>query len=223
MSSTTEIANLALSYLGVTRPLANLETTQSATAFAIKTQYTMALKDALKGFYWPFAGRYVTLAMVEDFTDTDTTFDWPYSYRYPVDALTIRRVQNPGVRSPTNYQRISYLVGGDDSGQLIYTTITPAEVWVTKYIDNPMLYPSDFVIALAAKLAFLAGPSIAGGTATALIDKAAALYNFQIRVAQRNALNEQQADVEKPSKLEQSRHGSSNTDGWSNSSGGTTV
>lgn len=204
MATKTEIANKALGLLGVSRAIANLETTQSATAFSLRTYYNEALSDALRGFWWPFASRYATLSLVEDLSQSSTA-DYPYVYAYPTACAEIRRIQIPGNRNPASDQKKPYIVGGSDSQKLIYTTINPAEVWYTKEITDTQFMPADFVLAFAAKLAFWCAPQIVGGTSEQIRKEVTALFDYQVKIAKSNALREMQSDQDTKSKLERSR------------------
>ena len=201
MASNTEIANKAISHLGIQKAIGDLDTTNSSTANSIRLHYVNALKETLRAFDWPFAGRYVTLGLVTD----DSTADYEFAYRYPSDCLKVRKIQLLGDRSPTNDKRIPYIIGGDDAGLLIYTTIADASIWYTTYASDPSRYPEDFIMAFAAKLAWLAAPAIIGGNYQDLRKEVAQFYDLQLKSSRATALNEQQPDAEDSSICERAR------------------
>jgi hypothetical protein len=201
MASNTEIANKAISHLGIMKPINELDTTNSASANAIRLHYDTALRETLRSFYWPFAGRYADLTLEEE----DPNDDWNFSYRYPPTCLVVRKILRSGNRTPASEQRTMYQVGGDENGQLIYTDVSDATIWFTKYIDNPDLYPADFVMAFSAKLAWIAAPMIIGGNYQELRKEVAGFYDIQIKTARVNAMNESQPDPDTLSAFERAR------------------
>ena len=64
MASKTEIANLALSHLGVGKEIGNLDTEKTEEAVAMRRFYESARDATLRDFPWPFATRMVALALV---------------------------------------------------------------------------------------------------------------------------------------------------------------
>lgn len=87
MSSSTEISNMALSHLAISREIAALDTERSQEAQACRRFYETVRKTVLRDYPWPFATKFATLALVED----DPNSEWDFSYRYPSDCLNARR------------------------------------------------------------------------------------------------------------------------------------
>src|SRR5688572_11149621 len=111
MASETEIANLALSHLGVGKEIANLETERSQEAVACRRFYDTARDATLRDFSWPFATKIAVLGLIE----ADPNDEWDYSYRYPSDCLQLRRILS-GVRNDTRDSRVPFKLAHDDSG-----------------------------------------------------------------------------------------------------------
>ena len=77
-SSKTEIANLAISHLGIGKTIANLELEKSQEAIACRRFYDTVRDSSLRDFPWPFAGKIQALALVSN--------EWLYAYQYPSDC-----------------------------------------------------------------------------------------------------------------------------------------
>ena len=65
MSSKTEIANLAISHLGIGKEIANVETEQSQEAKACRRYFDMAKKITLGDVDWTFATKFATLNLFQ--------------------------------------------------------------------------------------------------------------------------------------------------------------
>lgn len=190
MSSKTEIANLATSHLGIDKEIANIDTENSAEARACRRFFDTARDMVLSDFPWPFATKFADLALVEE----DPTIEWGFSYRYPSDCLTFRRILNGVTRIDTLESRVKYKIGRDTDGQLIYTDMEDAQGEYTIQITSVELYPPDFTMALSLLLAGLIGPRISGGDPFKKGDRALALYRKTIANAQALAIGEEQPD-----------------------------
>jgi len=98
MSSETEICNMALSHIGVGKEIANLDTERSQEASACRRYYENLRDKVLRDFRWPFATKFVELALIEE----TPTIEWRFSYRYPTDCVKMIRILsggNPSVAS----------------------------------------------------------------------------------------------------------------------------
>lgn len=193
--SSVEICNLAISHLGSSKEITSL-TERSNEAAACSRFYETALKATLRDFPWPFATRFAALALVEE----DPNDEWAYSYRYPSGCLKFRRILS-GSRTDTNSTRVPYKIASDDSGKLVYCDTEDAECEYTVYIDDPTLYPDDFVIAFSLKLSTFIAPRITGADPFKMGERAMGRYFMEIGAARSTAINEQQDDVEPDSEL----------------------
>jgi hypothetical protein len=185
-----DIANLSLSHLGVGKRISDLDE-NSAEANALSAFYDLALEQSLRAVNWPFATKFVTLALVE----SDPTDEWGYSYRYPSDCLYFRRILS-GSRQDTRQSRISYKIGIDNAGQLVYTDQSQAQAEYTMLVRDPQRWPSDFAMAFSYLLAALIAPRLSGGDPTKRGEAAREMYEMEIRRARANAWNEEQPDEE---------------------------
>lgn len=188
-ASKTEIANLAISHLGVAKEIGNLDTEKSQEAGACRKFYDLALETTLRDFDWPFATKYETLGLIE----SDPNDEWDFSYRYPSDALKIRKILS-GTRNDTRQSRIPFVEGQDNSGKLIFTDQEDAQVKYTPFTTNVALYPPDFIMALSLRLAAYVAPRITGGDPFKMGDRAIKLYMYELSKAESNSGNEEQEE-----------------------------
>ena len=188
-SSDTEIANFALSHLGVSKPIGNLTTESSAEAVACRRFYANTRDEMLRSFNWPFARQCVALGLVE----SNPTDEWQFSYRYPSDCLMVRRMFN-SIRNPTQKSAEKYWIARDATGLLIYTDLDDASAEYTIREEDVLRFPPDFVIALSYRLASYVAPLITRGDPFKLAEKSVQLYRLSSTTAAANALNEQRRD-----------------------------
>jgi len=193
MASETEICNLALSHIGVGKEIAVLDTEKSEEAEACRRFYDTARDVTLRKFSWPFATRFMALGLVETLTDTNSDSEWKYSYRYPSDCVKIRRILS-GIRNDTRQSRTPYIIVSDDTEKLIYTDQQNAEIEYTKRIDDPQLYPSDFIMAYSYRLAGYISARLTKGDPFKIRAEVLQLFNMEITEAKANAANEEQPE-----------------------------
>lgn len=189
--SETEICNLALSHLGVGQDIANLDTEKSEAAVSCKKFYDLARDEVLRDYRWPFTTKFASLALVA----TDPTEEWGYSYRYPSDCLLIRRIMS-GSRNDSRQSLVSFKIGTDDSGLLIYTDLLNASIEYTAKANTPRDYPADFTLALSYKLAWYIAPRLTKADPFGLRKTIAESYAMTLSKAARNSFNEEQPDEE---------------------------
>jgi hypothetical protein len=201
-TSTTAIANLALSHLGVAKTIGNLDTESSSEATACRTFYEECRNIVLRDFEWPFATRYVDLGLVAENPNTE----WEFSYRFPSDAEKFRKILS-GVRNETNESRVPYILASDDIGKLIYTDQSNATGKYTKKITDVSLFPSDFTMALSLRLAYYIAPRVTRGDPFKLQEKVINNYFIEISRTKATALNEEQSEKEPESEFIRSRGG----------------
>lgn len=190
MSSKTNICNIALSHLGISKEIANVTTEQSQEAKACRLFYDVARKAVLKDFSWPFATRFADLNLIEN----NPNDEWFYSYRYPNDAVYIRRILS-GFRDDNEATMIAYKIGQDDQGVLLYTDQANAKIEYTSNVENIDLFTSDFQIALSYRIAHYIAPRLTAGDPFNLGDKAMQKYMIEIGKASANAFNEDKSSL----------------------------
>lgn len=196
----TEIANYAISHLGISEEIGDLATENSDEANAIRRFYDLALEDTLRSADFGFATREFTLGLVEE----NPNDEYRYSYRYPSDVLFVRKIQS-GIRNDNRQTRVHMKIMRDDDGLLIYTDIKDPVIYYIKREDNVLFYPSDFVLAFSYKLAYLAAARLTGGDPFNLGAKAQANYLVAISGAAANSLNEAQSEEDPESEYTRAR------------------
>lgn len=190
MSSQIEISNMALFHLGQGTKIASIDE-RSAAAQACKTFFEMVRDLVLQDMAWPFATKFAELALVEE----DPTTEWSFSYRYPNDCLTFRRILS-GVRTDNRESRVSYIEGQDSEGTLIYTDMANAVGEYTGKITDVSRFSPQFAIAMSYRLAFYIAAPLTSGDPSGLAGRVMNHYAIHITKAQATALNEIQPDEE---------------------------
>lgn len=194
MASSTEICNLALSHIGISKTIASL-TERSQEAIACNLFYSKTRDMVLRDFSWPFAMTTVSLGLVEE----DPNDEWAFSYRYPSDCLSFKRILS-GVRNDTRQSRVPYKVRRDTTGLLIFTDMEDA---VAEYVlreENAEVFPIDFANALAFRIAAYIAPGLTRGDPFKMGERALKMYEFEMSKARATAVNEEQ-DEEEPDSL----------------------
>lgn len=210
-ASSTEIANLALSHVGVAVEVQNVDTESTAEARAVRAFYEQARDEVLRAFPWPFATVIAALQLVTDYTaEITTTYpEYGYAYRYPADCLRLLKIRSGAGQwigvgplqwvTTTNTlaylgQRVRTKIISDAAGALILADqTTPYAEYVQRVTDVSRFAP-DFVSALSFYLAALIAPRVTGGDPNNLGAKALAKYDLARRQAWATALNEQALD-----------------------------
>ncbi len=191
MASEVEIANLALSHLGIGKEIALL-TEKSEEAAACRRFYTTLRDASQRDFPWPFCTKIIAVGLVE----ADPNDEWSFSYRYPSDCMKMRRILS-GTRNDNRQTRVPYRVISDSDGQLILTDKEDAEIEYTVKITNPERFSVDFIHFLSLRLAAMIAPRLTRGDPFKMGARALQLYEFECSKARATAVNEQQ-DEENP-------------------------
>lgn len=160
--SKTGVCNKALHFIGIGEEIASIDE-RSSDAKACKMFYADALDEVLREWPWPFATRTVSLDMVNTLGDDDEperySTEFFYAYRYPSDCLYVRRIVS-GTVPDTEESLVRYEIGSDTSGRLILTDAAEAEIKYTARISDESLFPPDFAMALAYRIAIYIAPRL---------------------------------------------------------------
>lgn len=214
--SKTEIANLALGHIGISKPIGDFATERSVEAQMMRTYYETAYQATLRAVPWTFAKKFASLALVTDFTTqtVPTTLEWFYSYRYPSDCFHFVRIVSPRLNNDTRQSRIPYTIAADASGLLIYSNFpNPSETSITPMCEYTFLntniaqYPPDFVMAMSYLLGFYCAPALTKGDPFKLGAAAGANFKTMILQAANMFLNEEQRPEEPQSEFIRARDG----------------
>jgi len=194
---------MALSNIGVGKEIQNIETDDSEEARACRRWYKMSREVTLRDLPWRFASKTAALALVEEKPDDE----WAYSYRYPPDCVSLRRILGAG-RNPGHNERIPYDLRFDDAGSLVYTDQQDAVAEYTARVTDTMRYPADFALAQSWRLSYYVVPRVVGSGVDTLKLRLEVEKQYQIHLskAARNSMNEFQRDPEPASELERARN-----------------
>jgi len=186
-ASKTIICNRALHFIGIGEEIASINE-RSPEAEACLLFYDDTLDELLREFPWPFARRRVSLALVSD-EDTAYNSEFYFAYRYPSDALYIRRIASGSIPD-TSETLIRYQISSDDSGLLLLTNEADVEIDYTARITDTQLFPVDFGMALSYRLAAYIAPRLAEDPSKAG-QIAMRGYQFSIEKARNMAASEE--------------------------------
>ena len=150
-TSEVQICNEALARVGVSKIIASLNEA-SNEAVVCNLFYATCRNKLLRMHHWPFATGYTTLALISEGDPDDPLMpwakDWTYAYRYPSDAIDIRRVVTDlGIREHTMEP---YQIGRDTQGKVIYCNLEDAKVEYTIAVTDPTLFDPLFAGALTS-------------------------------------------------------------------------
>jgi len=207
MASKTEICNLALSNIGISQFITDVDapSEKSNEAIVCRRWYDISLNFALEDFDWNFARRRLALAEIAS-TPPST---WAKVYAYPSDCATARKIEVAGVRVPYAEQRIPFEVAAETAVtgdyKVIYTDCELAVLVYTKRITDAGLFDAQFVMALAWLLA--ANIAMPLAVNSKLAAQAASNYQAAKLTAFASHLNERQEDPEPASETERARNG----------------
>lgn len=210
VSSNTEIVNLALGHLGISRPIGNMDTENSTEARMCRTFYDIVLEDLINEIPWSHCKKFANLALVTGSPAVPATSEWIYAYRYPQDCLQFIKIVSYRLNNDTRQSRVPYTIAADSVGQLIYTnwptvpSITPQCQYSFKN-ENVEQFPPNFVLAFSYALAILIAPGVTAGDPTGLQAKAQAAYEKTIRNAENANVNEEQRPEEPQSEFIRAR------------------
>lgn len=210
VSSNTEIANLALGHLGISRQIGNMDTEKSTEAGSCRTFYDVILEDLINEIPWSHCKKFADLELVTGTPADPATTEWTYAYRYPQDCLQFIRIVSERLNNDTRQSRVPYTIAADDVGQLIYTNwpgtqnITPQCQYSFKN-ENVEMFPPNFVLAFSYALAMRIALMVTAGDPTGLAAKCKIEYNKVLSNASDANINEEQRPEEPQSEFIRAR------------------
>lgn len=188
MPSSTEICNLALAHVGSSKLITSL-TEKSDEARACNQFFDQTRQEVLREFPWHFTTRFQELALIEE----QPTNEWGFSYGYPSDALTIRRILS-GIRRDTIESRARFRVVRGESSQVIFTDTVDACAEYTVNETDAGRFPVDFVNALSWKIALYIAPRLTEGDPFKVMREIQRGYVAAIGIAVSSFANERGED-----------------------------
>lgn len=181
--SKNTIARMALSHLGATANIEDMDTEQTTVARQAKMWYDLAREQALADYDWNFARKRVALSLSEFAAPTT---EWVFRYRYPADCLRARYIENPA--GPFGDDPPFEVEEQTDGALSIVTDVENAVLVFTRNSQAPSVFSAHFVSALSYLLAhYMAGPVTGKDTKKQEMMQS---YRFAVLSAAGNEANE---------------------------------
>lgn len=195
-AASQKIVNQALSHIGVTNFIRDINADETPQASLARLHYDDAVRTVLEAFPWLFATKYADLELIDGAEDDPVNGDWTYSYRLPDDCVTARRLVDEAIKRAPTATPIEFRVGSDDDGDLLYTDRSEADGVQLEYTARPDCSATKgsqtFREALTWFVASKLAPSLARNNRTA--EDCLRAYDHFLRVAQVEDKNEQRGD-----------------------------
>lgn len=189
MADETSISNLALSHLGNSKEIQNLESDRSDEASACRRFYQPTLEEILRSFAWSFCKNIEPLSLIEESPNSE----WNFSYQYPSGCEKFLRILS-GNRNDSRQGRAPHKIIRSTTGRIILTDKEDAEAEYTTLEDDPSYYPPDFIMAFSLLLAHYIAPRVTAGDPFKLGTRAYGLYKQAWGAATASDLGEDQPD-----------------------------
>ena len=179
MNSSTSICNMALAYLGQA-PITSLDQDNERARW-LKLFYEPVRDEVLRTHNWAFAVVEKPLVRVDTACGPEQ-----YSYKYPADALFIRRVSSP----QTPKQAVTFTERYEESLQMrvLITAIPQAVARYTRRITDETQFDPAFSKALALALASDAALALTGDVSLAA--RLQQQYTLYLEEARRSNMEE---------------------------------
>jgi len=189
-----DVCNLALMYIGVTRPVQSFSE-NSTEAQLCNRVYDTAKEIVLKAFAWEFSK--ITAALT---VTTETSNKFEYVYEYPDDCIRILSISDSsGIGVDQQPFEVSSIVTDSLPYKRILTNVKSA---YAEYILNVYeeALPGEFLDALAWKVATMIGTGLSKTPQT--IQFANQMYEISLSKAQKASMYEKpQTIINRPSYL----------------------
>ena len=174
--SDVQLYNMSLAQVGITQVI-TAPTDQSNEALQFNVWYYFCRDLLVREFAWPTVFQTAALNQVS-VTGTPASAEWLYSYRWPTDCLTVRRIMcqpNPSPTAPpifpsqpllntqsqlwkhedVNSNPVLYSFSCDVSGRLIMTNEPNAWIQYSQYLSDPTQFAQDFAFLLMWRVAMM--------------------------------------------------------------------
>jgi hypothetical protein len=197
VAASGQVCNRALSHIGITQRILNLDTETTVEAEQCRLVYSDEVDAVLRAYPWDWATAYATLVLASGTATTPVNGDWQYAYRAPTDLVFGRRiVAKGGDARRKDAPKIPWKLGRDVffNTWLIFTNEPDA---VLEYTCRPLCAATAgdalFRDALSWRIAAALAPALARNKVTAADCLTAFLLKIgEARVA--NANEQQQRD-----------------------------
>ena len=196
MSSTTEISNMAISHLGISQEIANLDSDPGAEAQACRRFFDPAIETFQRDFHMSFATKRKVLGVITN----DPNDEYSFEYEYPSDCIMVERIIS-GLNTDNRQSQVPYVIVRGTSGKTILSNYDEAELEYSVIESDTGRLPADVVMAFSYKLAELVAPRITSGDPFGLGLRAKQNYEEAKTIAWANNMNEMQEEEEPESEF----------------------
>lgn len=196
MSSKIDIANLALTHLGM-NPIRSLET-NTPSAIACNTFFESSRDDVLAEAQWPFANVQTALVL-----SNITILGWDYVYVYPTKAAAVWAVYDESTVEEKEAQSFEVRFVPSSNQRVICSKLASAYCDYTHKVEDTSLYGPKFVMALSYRLAAAMAHTLVGSVEVGV--QMTNLYNVIISEAKRISMAEKKRKPFQRSSYQDSR------------------
>ena len=162
MLSKTDVANLALGYLGSSQVITDLDTDNFNYTKIFRRFLQTSLNTFLESHPWKIASKNAALALISE----DPNSGYAFEYSVPADCLVVRQVaaQDSFIREYEQYEndKRHFEERLSGSGMTIHTDQDQAWIEYTKQLSLDGYFPEYFGRGLAAQLAMDTANQIIG-------------------------------------------------------------
>lgn len=173
MYTKTQIFNLALGALLLSRRTVNADTDSTNEVVTLRTHWDAALAHVLGDMDLDSTATQAALTLIEDYPEDFP--EWTYVYRHPSNCAKFRRIKSCQIMDDRD-SHIPKLIRIYDGEKAIFTNEVEAigEMILTNIDIGELSAPAG--LALAYHLAFLSSPLIVGKGAKKLMDEIYSKY-----------------------------------------------
>lgn len=209
-AATTQLVNVALSRIGITKQVVDVSVEQRPEAATARLLYALALESTLRAYPWPFATQYAYLTLLGGTDTVPISPDWLYAYRLPADFVFARRLVLPlttGKARTYEEQPLPFKVSTDETGTvtgsseggLLYTDAAPG-TFALEYTRRATCPAASSDPLFKSAFAWRLGAEMAPGLSRDEKKTEFCLVMFErtIALAQIAASNEQQQEIQRP-------------------------
>jgi len=189
MATKTEIGNLSLLHLGITKRLSNLDSDTTPQANIINIVFDICRRKFIREFDFPIQTDIVTLNLIQECPNDE----YRYEYQYPTGSVKVRRILS-GIRNDSRQTRIHYRVVKGPTTKAIWTDQQDAKAEITVDETDTSIFDDDSVMALSFLIAYYIAPALTDGDPNNLGAAAKVKYEEERASARANAANEEQPE-----------------------------
>lgn len=160
MGSPTDIVNLALTHLGQTTLVENVETGTDFLSKRLRKMYDMALRTTQSESDWSWNRKQVVLALLRE----DPDIEFTYAYALPDKCIRPRRILNTvGVPERSILDIIQFRIMSGTGQKELWTCQAEAKLEYSELVTDTNLFPPEYEEALSYRIASYGAPAFMQG------------------------------------------------------------